>query len=195
MKYVQNLSSLFETMELLSPPFELPQNVKFYKAVHELDGNTYIVKKTKFFIQNDEKLKHHPAPRQIAEVKQPKNWADIRYVNSWVELDQNQENSGEEAQKTSEGLHLLLCIQMRYTNDLTKLAKDLVIFSGREDLDEDTVYDIAEDTLEKVDQHQNMTRKEAIINSFAEIGHDPAATPNGLELQTWKICFEDALEA
>ena len=195
MKYVQNLSSLFETMELLRVPFELPSNDYFYKAVHELDGNTYVVKKTKFFIRSDEKLKHHPACKQIAEVKKSKNWTDIRYVNSWVELDQDEQNLEEEAKQTTEGLHLLLCIQMRYTKDLTKLAKDLLIFSGREDLDEDTVYDIAEDTLEQIDQHQNMPRKEAIINSFAQIGYDPAATPNGLELQTWKICFEDALEA
>ncbi len=99
MKYIQKTSNLFDPLEKVPVSFDLPSNVSFFKGVHELEGQTYILKKIRIYLGNDEDIKEHPAYKQILMVKDNCLPVDIRYVNSWVELDNNhKENSGENSE-------------------------------------------------------------------------------------------------
>lgn len=110
MKYVSKLSELFEKMEKVTANFTISENVDFYKATHELDGQTYILKKIRIFVKNDEDFKEHPSYDEIKLVKDNRLPFELRYVNSWIELDESSEPS-------QDGQHVLLCIQMRYAKD------------------------------------------------------------------------------
>ena len=142
MKYVKDSSILFESLALVPVNFNCSNDVTFYKGVHELDGQTYILKKIRIFMKNNEDIKSHPSYNEILKVKDNSLPVDILYVNSWIELSQNQNSESSE-----EGLFVEICIQMRYTNKKVKLVKDLMIWSQNpsKNFDEDTTYDLAED--------------------------------------------------
>ena len=197
MKYAQKISELFETMVEISPKFNCSQNVTFFKATHELDGQTYILKKIRIFVKNDEEIKDHPWYDEISKIKDNKLPFEIRYINSWIELDENLKLADKPI--PTNGLYVFLCIQMRYTKNFTKLASDLIISKRgqNDDLDEDTIYDLAEDTLNiSKDLHKNgKLLKDSIVQSFKGNGYDDSQQPKTTEEQTWRICFEDLLEA
>lgn len=177
------------------PKFNCDNNVSFFKVTHELDGQTYILKKIRIFVKNDEEIKEHPWYEEISKIKDNKLPFEIRYVNSWIELDENLEQA--EKIISSPGLYVFLWIQMRYTKDCIKLARDLIISQkgGNDDLDEDMIYDLAEDTYEIAkDMHQKgLPLKDALSRSFKDIGFDDSQQPRSTEEQSWRICFEDAM--
>ena len=148
MKYVKNTSCLFNPLTPVEVAFNCERNVTFFKGVHELDGFTYILKKIKIFLKNDEDIKRNIAYKELLRVKDIPLPVDIHYVSSWVELDKsdNSENS-----ENNEGISVLLCIQMRYISDKIKLIKDLLILSNNylKNYDEDTVYDMSEDICDQ----------------------------------------------
>mmetsp|Transcript_23413 Transcript_23413/g.23370 ORF Transcript_23413/g.23370 Transcript_23413/m.23370 type:complete len:286 (+) Transcript_23413:75-932(+) len=154
MKYVQKTSNLFDPLEKVAVSFALPESIVFYKGVHELDGQTYILKKIRIFLKDDEDIKDHPAYQEILMVKDNSSNADIRYVNSWVELEKEIlcEDSGE-----NDGLFVQICIQMRYINSSIKLVKDLLLWSDScgKSCDEDTLFDMAEDICDQIDLTKN----------------------------------------
>lgn len=195
---------------MLNTSFSHDRDVHFYKAVHELDGQTYVIKKRRIFISPDQDIKEHPAYDEIISVKDTKKIMNIRYVNSWVELDSECSPNS----TMSNGLNVYLCIQMRYipssannfsndhelkefnSKDLEKLARDLIILSGtQKDLDEDTLYDMSEDLIDdaRALTDDGVSFKDAIIKTFSTIGYTDAITPTGLEQEIWRICFDNAL--
>lgn len=196
MKYAQKLSQLFETTVEIIPKFNCAQNVSFFKVTHELDGQTYILKKIRIFVKNDEEIKEHPWYEEISKIKDNKLPFEIRYVNSWIEVDENSEQA--EKIVSSLGLYVFLCIQMRYTKDCIKLARDLIISQKgvNDDLDEDMIYDLAEDTCEiaKDLNQSGKSLKEALTKSLKDIGFDDSQQPKTTEEQTWRICLEDVME-
>jgi hypothetical protein len=109
----------------INPSFNHPENVCFFKATHELDGQNYILKKIRIFVKNDEEIKEHPAYDEISLIKDNELPFEIRYVNSWIELDENSEPVEKSVSAT--GVYVFLYLQMRYTKDYIKLARDLII--------------------------------------------------------------------
>jgi hypothetical protein len=196
MKYAQKLSKLFESMVEINPSFSHPENVCFFKATHELDGQNYILKKIRIFVKNDEEIKEHPAYEEISLIKDNELPFEIRYVNSWIELDENSEPVEKNVNAT--GVYVFLYLQMRYTNDYIKLARDLIISKWTEkvNLDEDTIFVESEDTYNyALDLHKNgKLLEDAITQSFTEIGYDDSHLPITTQQQTWRICFDDALQ-
>lgn len=125
MKYVQDFSACFEKLESLTFTSSLPNSVTYYKAEHSLDGQTYLLRKNKIFIGQNEEIQEHPAYKEISQIKDCKASEDIQYVNSWVELDRESDNLA--TNQTRSGLYVLLCIQMRYFKDFVTLNRDLVV--------------------------------------------------------------------
>mmetsp|Transcript_39481 Transcript_39481/g.39036 ORF Transcript_39481/g.39036 Transcript_39481/m.39036 type:complete len:213 (+) Transcript_39481:280-918(+) len=158
MRYVRKTSDLFSPLEKVPVSFSLPENTTFFKGVHELEGQTYILKKIRIFLKNDEDIKNHPAYKEISLIKDNSLPVDIRYVNSWVELEKG--TSYENSEK-SQGIFVKLCIQMRYINNPVKLVKDLLLLSkaANKNYDEDMIYDMAEDICAqlKLAKNQNIT--------------------------------------
>lgn len=151
--HISEFSRMFENIQEITPEFAIPEEVVFYKAEHELDGQTYILKKRRIFLKNEEEIHEHAAYAEIAQIKDNRVSLDIRYVNSWVELDAERCIEACEACEAKDGLHVLLFIQMRYTNDFTKLASDLIIQKhADQDLDEDTIEEMSEDIIDKADK-------------------------------------------
>lgn len=187
LKYVQDFSALFEKMTLIQPDFSCSPDVFYYKAEHELDGQTYIIKKRKIFIENGQEIHEHPAYREILGVKDSCLPVNIRYVNSWVELEDP--NRKDQPCQYDNGLNVYLCIQMRYIKDFVKLARDLIISGDNRNLDEDTLDDMSEDTYDeaKVLTANGVSLRDAILQSFGKIGFTATASPQSLEEEVWRI--------
>jgi hypothetical protein len=139
MKYVQDFSEIFDNETVLLEECHEGSKVIYSKAEHNLDGQTYVLKKEHIELGFDEDIQEHPAYKQILEVRDSPLPLNIRYVNSWVELDKK--SMCKLAPNTT--LNVVLVIQMRYFSDYFKLAKDLVLFTNHPtDLDEDDIDDI-----------------------------------------------------
>ena len=89
LKYIRNFSQSFWKFEKLTVNNDSDSDVIFLKAEHELDGQTYILKRRKLFIENDEEIKDHQAYKEILSLNSTSLPLNVRYVNSWVELDQD----------------------------------------------------------------------------------------------------------
>jgi hypothetical protein len=184
---------MFENIQLIIPDFECPEEVAFYKAEHELDGQMYILKKRRIYLKNDEEIHEHPAYAEISQIKNNRVSLDIRYVNSWIELDSKRYTK---VSDPNDGLYVHLFIQMRYTNDFTKLASDMITRTkADQNLDEDTIEDMSEDTISKANKliTSGVSSRDAMIRTFSEIGFSKSTTPSNPEQEVWRLCFFDAL--
>lgn len=194
LKYVQNLSNSFESILPIEPTFVTSQDIKYYKAIHELDGQTYILKKRRIYVENCQEIQDHEAYNEIRRIKDNSATLNIRYVNSWVEVEDPCFSNSYST--TDNGMYVNLCIQMRYISNFELLARDLIILTQPiDDLDEDTLDDMSEDTFDeaKALSTQGVSFRDAITETFAKIGLSSTDEPKGAEAETWRICFEDAL--
>lgn len=187
MKYITDLSKLFDSLVLVPISFDCPENIAFYKGVHDLDGFTYIVKKIRIVMKNNEDIKEHPSYKEILKVKDNSLPVDIHYVNSWVELSTN-------APENSDEVAVELCIQMRYVSQRVKLVKDLLIWTKgtNKSFDEDTLYDMAEDICDQCTSNGQIAEAIAKLGCSDTVNRillEPATT----EEQTWNICYKDLI--
>lgn len=194
MKYIQKTSALFSPLERITTSFPLQNEVEFYKGVHELEGQTYLLKKIRVFLTNDEDIKDHPVYQEVLMVKDNALPVDIRYVNSWVELDQDHDTQNPNHKN---GVYVKLCLQMRYINNSVKLVKDLLLWSLPEGkkFDEDTLYDMAEEICDNVSL-TNIHEFTAICAKFAcqDTLEGILLSPQSTEQQTWNICYNQLVD-
>lgn len=194
MKYIQDFSDSFENAELLSEEVEDKTTVQYLKAEHKLDGQTYILKKQHIWVDFDQDIHEHPAYQKILEVRDNQLPLNVRYVNSWIEL--NNSSQTRSPKIATSGLEVILVIQMRYIGDYFKLAKDLILFTQKQQaIDEDEMDDMADDAIEEA---ENMAKNglnfiEAMTNSFNKIGLQKLIKPLTLEQIIWKLWFYDTL--
>ena len=188
MKYIQDFSDSFEDAELLSEEVEDKTTVQYLKAEHKLDGQTYILKKQHIWVDFDQDIHEHPAYQKILEVRDNQLPLNVRYVNSWIEL--NNSSQTRSPKIATSGLEVILVIQMRYIGDYFKLAKDLILFTQKQQaIDEDEMDDMADDAIEEA---ENMAKNglnfiEAMTNSFNKIGLQKLIKPLTLEQIIWKL--------
>lgn len=196
MKYIRNFSSVFGKIELLDARIVEDPDVVYLKAEHELDCQTYILKKRRIFIQNEEEIKDHPAYKEILEIRTSSTPLSVRYVNSWIELDNNGQD--ELNVENSTGVNVILYIQMRYIKDLSVLARDLILTSGNfQELDEDLVDDLSDDITDQIKNAvaNGVSYKDAAIQSFSKIGFKPDESPSGIEQEVWRICLNELISS
>lgn len=194
MKYVQELSNSFENEKLLMEEVDETGRIEYLSAEHKLDGQTYILKKEYIAIGFDQDIQDHPAYKKILEVKDSKLYLNIRYVTSWVELDKTPTSNLNSS--LQEPINAILIIQIRYVSDFSKLARDLIVFSGEyKDLDEDDIDDMADDMIREAKNTTNTQGSfaNAITTSFNKIGLQNLITKQRLIQTIWKLCYEDAL--
>lgn len=195
MKYIRDLTTCFEDFKVINEDVcSNGEKVAFYKAQHTLDGQTYILKKRWLYIENHQDIHDHPSYQEILDVKDNSTPLNLRYITSWVELDRDAKPvvTG----KKRRGLHVILCIQMRFVDSLKKLAQDLIVLSGNyPNSDEDTIHDMAEEAYEEVQTltKKETTLKEAVIQAFSKIGLDDSAQTGTLKHQVWRICLEETI--
>lgn len=193
-KYIQDLSGTFSKLKQISWEASNDRDVTYWMAEHELDGQTYILKKRRLFISNEEEIKDHPAYQEIIEVKDNQLPLSVRYINSWVERDKD--FTDESKWQLENGLNVVLVIQMRHVDNFVKLAHDAILTNpAYQDLDAEAAEDLAEDTIEDVKSLtlQGVSFRDAILKSFSKIGCLPQEAPQGLEQTVWRICFNDTL--
>ena len=196
MKYIRNFSSVFGKLEVLNCQITEDPSVVYLKAEHELDCQTYILKKRRIFIDNEEEIKEHPAYQEILDTRTNSTPLSVRYVNSWIELD----NNGQDDPKTQSdtGVNVVLYIQMRYIKDLSMLTRDLILTSSNnEELDEDFVDEFSEDIADQIENAvaNGVSFKDAVIQSFSKIGFKPDETPSGIEQEIWRICLNELISS
>jgi len=211
MKYVQDFSSSFENESILLEEIHFEFRVQYLKAIHVLDGQTYILKKIHIFLLNDQDIQDHPVYKQILEVKDSNLPLNIRYVNSWVELDSTFKINSQQID-TNSGLNVILCIQMRYIDDFERLAKDLIVAtSADKNLDEDTIDEMADNSYEEamtlikngiefataIKESPNIDKLPyyliVILFSLNKTRFLELSESANLEQMVWKLCFEDSI--
>lgn len=183
-------------MEVIDSNYELDSNVIFLKAEHELDCQTYILKRRKIYIKNDEEIKDHKAYKEILLISDSSLPLNVRYVNSWVELDNGDTYNPNCYQE--DGINVILYIQMRYIKDLSSLARDLILSSKNyKDLDEDDIEELADDTVDEINSivDNGVSLRQAVFQTFSKIGLDNCEPPQTIEQQAWRICLEDLLSS
>ena len=196
LKYIRNFSGSFGKIEILDVPHNKDPNVIYLKAEHELDCQTYILKKRKIFINANEEIKEHTAYKEILDIRTSSIPLNVRYVNSWIELDNN---NNEELKNTNDaGVNVILYIQMRYINDLSTLARDLILITNNsQELDEDFVDELSEDTVDQIDNivTNGVSFKDAVSQEFHKIGFKPDEPPCGIEQEIWRIWLNDLMSS
>ena len=124
MKYIQDFSNCFENEEVILEGFHEGDRVIYSKADHLLDGQTYILKKQHIWVSQNQDIQDHPAYRQILDIKDNGLSDNVRYYNSWVELEKGTRNTG--YSNPTSGLGVVLVIQLRNEGETFELPEDLI---------------------------------------------------------------------